>query len=67
MFSCSGLFWLQPHVQARLDAMGWEVPVLHGYKCAIAQAKLLIDLGVSASGLMYPPDRPKRWRKKRLF
>lgn len=67
MFSCSGLFWLQPYVQARLDAMGWEVPVLHGYRCAIAQAKFLIDLGVSASGLMYPPDRPKRWRRKRLF
>lgn len=67
MFSCSGLFWLQPFVQARLDAMGWEVPVLHGYKCAIAQAKMMIDAGVSASGLMYPPDRPKRWRRKRTF
>ncbi len=67
MFSCSGLFWLQPFVAQRLAALGWEVPVLHGYKCAISVAKLMIDLGESASGLMFPSDRPKRWRKKRLF
>lgn len=67
MFSCSGLFWLQPFVQARLDEMGWEVPVLHGYRCAIAVAKMMIDLNLSASGLMFPGDRPVRRRRKRLF
>jgi len=66
-FSCSGLFWLQPFVQQRLDDLGWEVPVLHGYKCAISHAKMMIDLGVDASGLMFPPARPRRWRRKRLF
>ena len=67
MFSCSGLFWLQPFVQQRLTELGWEVPVLHGYKCAISLVKMMIDLGVDASGLMFPSDRPKRWRKKKLF
>ena len=60
MFSCSGLFWLQPFVARRLAELGWEVPVLHGYKCAISLAKMMIDLGESASGLMFPPARPKR-------
>jgi allantoin racemase len=64
---CSGAFWLQPFVQRRLDEMGWEVPVLHGYKTAITLAKLMVDLGVDASGLMFPSDRPKRWRKKKVF
>lgn len=67
MFSCSGLFWLQPFVQARLDEMGWEVPVLHGYRCAIAMARMMIDLNLSASGLMFPGDRPGKRRRRRLF
>jgi Asp/Glu/hydantoin racemase len=66
-FGCSGLFWLQPFVQKQLTEIGWEVPVLEGYSCAITLAKTLVDLGVDASGLAYPGDRPKKWRRKKTF
>jgi Asp/Glu/hydantoin racemase len=66
-FGCSATFWLQPFVQKRLDEMGWEVPVLEGYRCAIVLAKAMVDLGVDASGLMFPSDHPKKWRRKKVF
>jgi len=66
-FGCSDAFWLQPFLQKRLDEMGWEVPVLEGYSSAIVLAKLMVDLGVDASGLMFPSDRPRRWRRKKVF
>ncbi len=66
-FGCSGVFWLQPFVQERLMKMGWEIPVLEGYSCAIALAKAFVDLGVDASGLTFPGDRPARWRRKKTF
>ena len=66
-FGCSAMFWLQPCVQQRLSDMGWEIPVLEGYSCAIALAKTLVDLGVSASGLTFPGDRPRKWRRKKTF
>lgn len=64
---CSGAFWLQPFLQERLNALGWEVPVLQGYKTAISMAKMMVDLGVTASGLKYPGDNPKMWRRKKVF
>jgi allantoin racemase len=66
-FGCSATFWLQPFVQKRLNEMGWEVPVLEGYSCSIALAKAMVDLGVDASGLLFPVDRPKKWRRKKVF
>ena len=66
-FGCSSLFFLQPYLQKRLAEEGWDVPVLHGYKTAISLAKTMVDLGVDASGLMYPGPRPKKWRKKKVF
>jgi Asp/Glu/hydantoin racemase len=66
-FGCSSLFFLQPYLQKRLAEEGWDVPVLHGYKTAITLAKMMVDLGVDASGLMYPGPRPKKWRKKKVF
>ncbi|MCC7105468.1 MAG: hypothetical protein IT307_10025 [Chloroflexi bacterium] len=66
-FGCSAAFWLRPFLQRRLEEIGWEVPVLEGYGCAIELAKLSVDLGISASGLMYPGDRPRRWRRKKVF
>lgn len=66
-FGCSDAFWLQSFVQKRLGEMGWEAPVLEGYSCAIVLAKLYVDLGVDASGLMFPSDRPQRWRRKKVF
>ncbi|MCC6531239.1 MAG: hypothetical protein IT531_01705 [Burkholderiales bacterium] len=66
-FGCSATFWLQPFVAKRLAEIGWEIPVLEGYTCAVALAKSLVDLGVSASGLTFPGDRPKKWRRKKTF
>jgi hypothetical protein len=47
--------------------MGWELPVLEGYSSAIVLAKLFVDLGVDASGLKFPGDRPRKWRRKKVF
>ena len=66
-FGCSATFWLQPFLQKRLHEMGWEVPVLEGYGCSIELAKLMVSLGVDASGLKFPSDRPKQWRRKKVF
>jgi allantoin racemase len=66
-FGCSDAFWLQPFVGKRLSEMGWEVPVLEGYGCAIVLAKLFVDLRVDASGLAFPGDHPKQWRRKKTF
>ncbi len=66
-FGCSGTFWLQPFVQEGLKKIGYDVPVLEGYSCAIELAKLMVNLGVDASGLWFPGDRPAKWRAKRVF
>ena len=67
IFGCSASFWLRPFVEKRLHDMGWEIPVLEGYSCAIELAKVMVNLGVDASGLMLPGDRPKKWRRKKTF
>ncbi len=66
-FGCSATFWMQPHLQKRLDEMGWEIPVLEGYSCAITLAKAMVDLGVDASGLMLPGPHTRKWRRKKTF
>lgn len=66
-FGCGGTFWLKPFLQKRLNEMGWEVPVLEGNSCAIELAKLMVNLGIDASGLLFPSDRPKKWRRKKTF
>ncbi len=66
-FGCSATFWLQPFLKKRLNEMGWEIPVLEGYSCSIELAKLMVNLGVDASGLTFPGDRPKKWRRKKVF
>ena len=66
-FGCSALFWMQPILQKRLDEIGWEVPVLEGYSCAITLAKMMVGLGVDASGLTFPGDPPKQWRRRKVF
>ena len=66
ILGCSAAYWLQRPLQTRLRELGWDVPVLEGYRCAIAQAKLLVDLGVDASGLAYPLDPPKRVRRRKF-
>jgi Asp/Glu/hydantoin racemase len=67
IMGCSATFWMQPFLQRELHALGWEVPVLEGYRAAIAMAKLLAGLGVSVSGLAYPRDKPAKWRRKKIF
>ena len=66
-FGCSDVFWIQSFLQKRLDEMGWEVPVLEGYSSAIVLAKLFVNLGVDVSGLKFPSERPKQWRRKKVF
>ena len=39
ILGCSAAYWLQPLLQARLADIGWEVPVLEGYRCAIVPEK----------------------------
>ena len=65
MLGCSAIYWMQPHLQRRLDTLGWEVPVLEGYRAAIEMAKLLANLGLCASGLAFPGDHPRRWRRRK--
>jgi allantoin racemase len=67
MLGCSAMFWLRPFLQKRLAELGWEVPVLEGYGSAIAQAKMLVDLGLSASGLAFPGATTRRWRRRKTF
>lgn len=64
---CSETYWMQPYLQGALHRQGWDVPVLEGYRAAIGMAKLLAGLGVSVSGLAYPSDTPKRWRRRKVF
>lgn len=66
IFGCSALYWMQPFLEKRLNDMGWEVPVLEGYRCAIELTKVLVNLEQSVSGLAYPGDRPKKWRQKKF-
>lgn len=66
-FGCSALFWMRPILEKRLDDMGWEIPVLEGYSCAIVLAKTMVSLGVDASGLAFPGPRPKKWRRRKTF
>ena len=67
MFGCSGTYWLSSFVRDSLQKLGWDVPVLEGYSCAIELAKIMVDLGIDASGLWFPPDNPKQWRAKKIF
>jgi allantoin racemase len=64
---CSALFWMRPILQKRLTDLGWEIPVLEGYSCAITLAKAMVSLGVDASGLNFPGAHPKQWRRKKVF
>jgi allantoin racemase len=67
MLGCSALFWLRPLVQKRLRELGWEAPVLEGYSTAVAQARLMLGLGINASGLAYPGCATRRSRRRKVF
>lgn len=57
---CSMTFFLQPFIRDGLRARGWDVPVLEGYTAAIELAKLMVNLGLNASGITYMDVRPQR-------
>jgi allantoin racemase len=57
---CSGTFWLRPFIKKGLEACGWDVPVLEGYSASLELAKLLVNLGLTASGITFLSDHPKR-------
>jgi allantoin racemase len=61
---CSGVFWLQPFIKQGLEERGWDVPVLEGYTAAIEHAKMLVNLGVTASGITFMADHPRRIPRK---
>ncbi len=61
---CSGVFWLQPFIKRGLEVRGWDVPVLEGYTAAIEHAKMLVNLGLTASGITFMADQPKRLPRK---
>ena len=67
ILGCSAAYWMQPFLERRLREIGWDVPVLEGFRCAIELAKLFVDLRVGASGLMLPPARPLRWRRRKVL
>ena len=66
-FGCAATFWLRPFIEKGLNDLGYEVPVIDGYSAGIVMAKMLVDLGVVASGLWLPPDFPKVIRRKKVF
>lgn len=59
-FGCSMTFFLAPFVRDGLKERGWDVPVLEGYTASIELAKLMINLGVNATGLTYMDARMPR-------
>ncbi|MBL6957899.1 MAG: hypothetical protein ISR52_02890 [Rhodospirillales bacterium] len=64
---CSMTFWLMPYIRDGLRQRGWDVPVLEGYTASIELAKLMINLGVNASGITYMDVRPDRLPNKILI
>ena len=66
IIGCSAAFWLCEPLAARLRALGWEVPVLEGYRCAIEMAKLMVNLRLTASALAFPSDNPRRKRPRKF-
>jgi allantoin racemase len=67
ILGCSAAFWMKPFLQTRLNELGWDIPVLEGYSSALEHAKLLVNLKVDASGLAFPIDHPKNWRRRKTF
>ncbi len=53
-FGCSATFWMQPFLQKRLAEIGWEIPVLEGYNCAITLAKAMVGLAACRTWLRSP-------------
>lgn len=59
-FGCTGLMWMQPFLQRRLEELGYGVPVLHSHKCAIELAKALVNMKLKQSSLAFPSKEAKQ-------
>lgn len=66
IIGCSAAYWMQAGLQDRLRSLGWDIPVLEGYRCAIEMAKALANLRLTASGLAFPSDHPRATRRRKL-
>jgi allantoin racemase len=60
VMGCAALMYIQPLAQKRLKDLGYEVPVLHPFKCAIEMAKAMVNMKVSQSKFAYPNRVPKK-------
>jgi allantoin racemase len=66
IIGCSGAYWLCEPLRDRLAEMGWKIPVLEGYRCAIQAARNMAELKVTASALAFPSDNPIKIRRRKL-
>ena len=57
---CTALVVAQPFAQERLIEAGYDIPVLHSYRCAIEMAKSLVNMKVSQSKYAFPSKTPKK-------
>lgn len=57
---CTAILLIQPLVQEKLRELGYDVPVLHGYKCAIEMARSLVNMKVSQSKFAFPNKIPRK-------
>ena len=57
---CNQLLWIQPLAQKRLKESGYDVPVLHPYKCAIEVAKSLVNMKACQSMFAFPDGTPRK-------
>jgi Asp/Glu/hydantoin racemase len=60
VIGCAALIYMQPSAQRRLKELGYGVPVLHPFKCAIEMAKALVNMKVSQSKYAFPSAVPKK-------
>ncbi len=60
VMGCAALMYIQPLAQKRLKELGYDVPVLHPFKCAIEMAKALVNMKVSQSKFAFPSNIPKQ-------
>ena len=51
---CTATLLLRPQAQKRLAELGYDVPVLDGYRCAIEFAKAQVGMRISQSRIAYP-------------
>jgi allantoin racemase len=67
ILGCSASFWMRPILESRLKEAGWDIPVLEGYRSALEHLKLLVNLGYDASGMAFPLDHPRKWRRRKAI